>query len=183
MSQYRVNLPFKPDIENCNFALWVLSPWDINQANKALTSSLIKADSTPDSVKEIRNKFHPTAMVRKEPPVPLREYFNLDYWFSDRVEKRTTALYHGVGRDNAGVETLRSHGRIVTSYDPCHPNPVIATKPTGTFDEIFSIYTLCVTTQGRGRKILEEIEGYMKDELSVAIVAVRRDLKKEKEIK
>jgi hypothetical protein len=126
MCQYNVSLPFEPDFENSGYALWILSPWDINTAIKTLTSVKVR-----DGREAVPNKYHPTSIPRiKGGAAPLMWYLKFD------GHRKCKALYHGVGRDEAGMRALRARGRATTAYDPYHPDSSYQVPPEGPFDEI-----------------------------------------------
>jgi hypothetical protein len=110
----------------------------------------------------VRKHFHPTARCRQSLTVPIAKY----------LEKHTPAdkvLYHGVGRDALGAQTLNAD-----CYDPFHPNAEVRQEPKGHYDEIHSHYTLNVVSSEEGREILIHIHGLLKSN-GKAVISVRRD--------
>jgi len=166
MSQYRVTLPFEPHIETKNYALWVLTPWEMHTAYLGLVSVPVTSGGSVARY----DRYHPTARFRRRPAAPLSAYLQL-------ADAATNAcLYHGVGRDQAGVKALQRTGRTVSVYDPYHPDEAVRQPPQDVYDEVFSIYTLNVVNEETAKSILEDIMGLLRQEDSVAVIAVRRDV-------
>jgi hypothetical protein len=119
-----------------------------------------------------KGHFHPTAISRKRAPVPVRA-------FLESLDSRTApgrVLYHGIGRDEPGLEAMGRDGRdVVVGYDPYHPEPGRQAAPSGEFDEVFSIYTLNVVPALEGISVLGEIYDVLLPR-GKAVIAVRKDL-------
>lgn len=167
--QFCVRLPTESNVSRrkSSYALWRLSKPELKSVirnwDKVRWIRKIETPREPQA-----GKFHPTAIARRKAPVPLREgvkHFG--------VCRR--ALYHGVGRDQAGTDLIARHCGQVVTYDPYHPDPAVTHKPKGQFDEVVSVYTLNVVERPEGKEILREIHRKLKPG-GHATIAVRRDI-------
>lgn len=171
--QFRVDLRVQPSVNKPSYALWVLSRVRLasvlmNSLNLYGAWHLAKTTSREPK----KGQFHPTAMARKRAPVPVRAF--LESLDSRKAPGRV--LYHGIGRDEPGLEAMGRDGRdVVVGYDPYHPEPERQIVPSGRFDEVFSIYTLNVVSPSKGIDILGEIYDVLLPG-GKAIIAVRKDL-------
>jgi hypothetical protein len=167
--QYCVRLPTGRDVSRrkSSYALWRLSKPEL----KAVIRNWDKVRwiRKIESPREPRpGRFHPTAIARKKAPVPLREGVK-------HFAACENALYHGVGRDQPGLELLKRRCECAVAYDPYHPDQAVTHKPAGQFDEVVSMYTLNVVGRPEGKEILREIHSKLKPG-GHATIAVRRDI-------
>lgn len=174
-TQYYVDLPFKPIVENGQYIVWKLSKQQLRTVlhDRAVYSWKRLRVGAPAEQK----KFHPTAITRLAPPRPMTRVLGM----LPEYTKRYRVLYHGMGRDTHGLEALSREGRYkVVGYDPYHPEKKVRAFPRGQFREVWSIYTLNTVSLHAGLKILEEIHSLLIDSPTYntdvfAIIAVRRD--------
>lgn len=152
--QYCVSLPARPAKETRGYALWKLTRSELGRL-----LGRMKARKTRSGPSGFR-----TAIARRRAPAPMRSLSG----------RSGACLYHGVGRDQPGVRALRKRCRVVTAYDPHHPDPRMRKRPRGKYDEILSIYTLNVVSTAEGRRVLREIHRMLKPG-GRAVLAVRRD--------
>lgn len=171
--QFHVDLRLEPQIKTAHYALWVLSRSrlaSLLMTHLDLHASWKLASTTHRETK--KGQFHPTTCGRRATPAPLRSF--LESLDSRKVPGRV--LYHGMGRDELGLEAMSRDGRDeVVGYDPFHPDPERRLLPLVQFDEVFSIYTLNVVPAIEGIAILGEIYDVLKPD-GKAVIAVRRDL-------
>jgi len=152
----------KPSISNAKFAQYILSKKDIETILTNWSKHTWELKSGGEVKAVVQKHFHPTARDRYSLTVPIAKY----------LEKHTPTgkvLYHGVGRDALGAQTLNAE-----SYDPFHPNHEIRQEPRGHFDEIHSHYTLNVVNPEEGRDILVQIHALL-TATGKAVISVRRD--------
>jgi len=152
-----------PVISNAKFAQYIISKKDIETILTNWSEHTWDLKSGGEVKAVVQKHFHPTARDRYSLTVPIAKY----------LEKNTPAdkvLYHGVGRDALGAQTLNAD-----CYDPFHPNAEVRQAPKGHYDEIHSHYTLNVVSSAEGREILIHIHGLLKAK-GKAVISVRRDL-------
>jgi len=150
-----------------SYALWRLSKPELKAVIRNWDKvGWIRKIETPREPRP--GHYHPTAIARKKPPVPLREGVR-------HFGACKRGLYHGVGRDQPGVELMKEYCGQVVTYDPYHPTPAVTQKPAGKYDEVVSVYTLNVVEQPEGKEILREIYDALKPD-GHATIAVRRDI-------
>ena len=155
----------KPIINTAKFAQYILTKQDIESLLLGWSKHTWQLKSGGDVKAVTRKHFHPTARDRYALTVPIAKY----------LEKNTPAkavLYHGVGRDSLGAQTLKAD-----QYDPFHPDADIRKEPAKQYDEIHSHYTLNVVGMDEGRDILIQIHGLLTT-AGKAVVSVRRDFEK-----
>ena len=171
--QFYVDLQLEPLLKKRNYALWVLPRIELAKllmGSLRLHNSWRLIKTTKREVKE--GQFHPAARRRHSAPAPVREFLA----HLDSRETSGRILYHGIGRDEPGLEAMSRGGRDeVVGFDPYHPDLELRELPTGRFDEVFSIYTLNVVPAKQGIDILGEIFDVL-EPAGKAVIAVRRDI-------
>jgi hypothetical protein len=165
--QFCVRLAGKPTLSKGGFRLYKMSKKELGAAMRQLDSaSWQKVFEKTTSKQGKLGDYHPTAISRRTAPAPLKA--------APPRRSCRRALYHGVGRDDAGMKTLKRRCDTVVAHDPHHPDASVRAKPRGKFDEVYSIYTLNVVDKAEGKKVLKGIYDALDDD-GEATIAVRKD--------
>jgi len=111
-----------------------------------------------------------TTRMRRAPAKPIQLYLR-----RTRAPKNGTCrvLYHGVGADEPGLKAIARGRCRGVGYDKYPKKRSHGRKPTGKFNEIFSIFTLNTVTERQARQILRDIRSHLKAG-GRAVVATRR---------
>jgi hypothetical protein len=113
--------------------------------------------------------YHATARSRQAAPAPIRDYL------SSEQPNPGNVLYHGIGRDKAGLRAIGSKAQYARGFDPYHPDARMRQLPRYKFNEVHSHYTLNVVPKNIGFQILKQIHSMMRAD-GHAVISVRRDL-------
>lgn len=167
--QYKVLFGIAPDLHQNGFVLWVLTKQSLGIILRYWPAFVTWQPVVPQTFASCRRCiYHPTAITRRSPPAPIRAFLTA----AEAAKPHRRVLYHGVGRDDVGARALTLRGDV-RLYDPYHPSPLVRKAPEGQFDEIHSVYVLCVVDIETGRHILSTIFHWLSP-TGIAVVSVRR---------
>lgn len=163
IGQYLVSFAeVTPAVKTPRFAQYILTKREMEGILLHWTKQTWEL-KTGGQIKSVaKNCFHPTARDRYALTVPIAKYL-------ENNKPAASVLYHGVGRDSLGAQTLKAD-----CYDPFHPNVEVRAEPRKQYDEIHSHYTLNVVTKEEGLEILRHIHSLLKAH-GKAVISVRRD--------
>lgn len=167
--QFRVRFAQAPAIQESGFLLWVLSCQSLDLILSDWPHRVSWDARVPQTFAYCRRcEYHPTALARSRPAGPISAFLA-----AARPPKRQgRLLYHGVGRDLPGARALGQRGHV-SLFDPYHPSGAVRTWPLGVFEEVHSVYVLCVLDPNTGRRVIGEIRSLLSPS-GFAAISVRR---------
>lgn len=173
--QFRVRLALAPALREGGFVLWALARDSLELILESWPSLVTWEPVVPQTFATCQKcEYHPTAIARPRPAAPIRAFLAAVGTRGKRAgNSHRRVLYHGVGRDDGGAQALGLRGDEVALYDPYHPSVAVRTPPAGHFDEIHSVYVLCVVDMETGRRILRALRAWLAP-TGIAVISVRR---------
>ena len=167
--QFRIRFSPRPLLQGQGFLTWALTDRSLELLVGNWDTAVHWAPVLPQThARCVRCDYHPTAITRRDAPAPIRQFLRV----AKPSARALRLLYHGVGRDIQGAMALSTRGDV-TLYDPYHPSAAVRAIPRSSFDEIHSVYVLCVLTPEQGKIELGRMRRWLSD-TGVAIVTVRR---------
>jgi hypothetical protein len=164
-NQACVNFRKQPVRQDAMRATWVFSKPELRNllANWDHEVSWGQFSTGPESP-------YKTAIARTAPAVPVR-----DELAQGQRPASCRRLYHGVGKDQKGLQLMGRGGCEAVGYDKYSPRAEDRKQPQGKFSEVFSIFTLNVVPEAEAKLVVQELHDKLRED-GRAVIATRRDI-------
>jgi hypothetical protein len=129
-------------------------------------------DREVSSVPHTQGEANPyaTARHRKTPAKPITDSLK----GAPKPKSGCRILYHGMGKDTPGLKRLQKRCTTV-GYDKYAPDAALKKKPSGQFDEVYSVFTLNTIPKAEAKQVVRELHDRLKPG-GRAVIATRSDV-------